>query len=314
METKGEIKQNREIHETRVSRVSWGAIFGGALIMLVTLMLLSLLGIGIGVGSINPMEESQPLQGLGTGTLIWWIVSNLIAVFAGAYTAAKLTNLSYQLSGLLHGILTWSLYALISFILLTSTVGGIISGVGSAVSKTLSAVEMDVTDITDLADQADIDTDRINRLIQDALAEDQEYGDEVAESQQFNIDLMAIVGEVFIKDGEFDTNIDRGELERSVARNSTLSRQDAERAADVIIEEYEEIEQQVQQLAQRAKEASQEVAEAVSRAAIWSFVALLLGVITAAIGGMLGKPDAASVGTGTTSTAGTAGTTKRHNS
>ena len=297
MEPTKEVLQNREIHETRVSRVSWGAIFGGTLIMLITLMLLSLLGIGIGIGSINPMEESKPLQGILTGTLIWWVVSNIIAVFAGAYTAAKLTNLSYKFSGMLHGILTWSLFTLISFMLMTTSVGGIISGVGGAVSKSLSAVGIGIPEITSMADRLDVDTDRINRLIQDALAEDQELGSETTEGQQFHIDIMAIVEDVFTKDGEITTDIEREELERSIARNSTLSQQDVERASDVLIREYERIERQLQQLAQQAEETGQQVSDAISKAAIWSFVALMLGLIAAAFGGILGKPDAASVGT-----------------
>jgi hypothetical protein len=287
METLRETAHYTEVHETKVSRVSWPAIFGGTLIMLITLMLLSLLGIGIGIGSINPMEESQPMQGLGTGTLIWWVISNIIAVFAGAYTAAKLTNVSYKLSGILHGILTWSLYTLISFWLMTSAVGAIISGVGGAVSKSLSAVGAGVSEIPDLAKQ--VDSERINRLIQDALSENQELDSQ--SGQEFDIDVQAVIQDLFIKDGEINTQIERAEVERAVARHSTLSRQDAVRASDVIVREYEQIRQQLQQLEQQARETGQQVAEAVSKAAIWAFIALLLGVITAAIGGKVGKPD-----------------------
>lgn len=292
METSRETKDYRDVHSIKIGRVSWPAIFAGTLIMLMTLMLLSILGIGIGLGSINPMEEAQPLQGIGTGALIWWVISNIVAVFAGAYTAAKLTNVSYKLSGILHGILTCSLYTLISFMLMTSAVGGIISGVGGAVSKSLSAVGMEVSGVASLADQ--VDTERINKLIQDALAQDQELGSET-NRQQFDIDLMAVVKEVFIEDGEINTNVEREEVEQSIARNSSLSQQDAERAADVVIEQYQQIEQQLQDLKQKATETAQQVSEAVSKAAIWAFVALLLGVITAAFGGHVGKPDILSV-------------------
>lgn len=44
-------------------------------------------------------------------------------------------------------------------------------------------------------------------------------------------------------------------------------------------------------IAQKAEETAQDVAEAVSKAAIWAFMALLLGVITAALSGYLGKPN-----------------------
>lgn len=287
MEASSETAHYTEIQETRISRVSWPAIFGGTLIMLMTLMLLSLLGIGIGVGSINPMEEAQPLQGIGTGALIWWVISNIIAVFAGAFTAAKLTNLSYKYSGVLHGILTWSLYTLISFVLMTSTIGGIISGVGGAVSKSLSAVGKGVSKASSLADQ--VNTDRINKLIQDALSQDQS-GNE-ANPKQFDIDVMAVLQEVFIKDGDINPDPQREEVEQAVARHSSLSQQDAQRAADVIISEYQQMKPKLEQLKEKAKEAGQQVAEAVSKAAIWAFLALLLGVITAAFGGSLGKPS-----------------------
>jgi len=287
MESLRETSHYSEVHETKVSRVSWAAIFGGTLIMLITLMLLSLLGLGLGIGSINPMEEAQPMQGLGTGTLIWWVISNIVAVFAGAYTAAKLTNVSYKLSGILHGILTWSLYTLISFWLMTSAVGAIISGVGGAVSKSLSAVGAGVSEIPNLAEQ--VDSERINRLIQDALSENQELDSQ--SGQEFDIDIQAVIQELFIKDGEINTEIEREEVERAVARHSTLSRADAVRASDVIVREYEQIRQQLQQLEQQARETGQQVAEAVSKAAIWAFIALLLGVITAAIAGKVGKPD-----------------------
>jgi hypothetical protein len=285
MEPTRETIHSTEVRETRVSRVSWAAVFGGTLIMLITLMLLSLLGIGIGIGTINPMEESQPFQGIGTGALIWWVITNIIAVFTGAFAAAKLTNLSYKYSGALHGILTWSLYTLISFVLMTSAVGAIISGVGGAVSKSLSAVGKGVSEISTLADQ--VNTDRINRLIQEAVAPDEGMG---GGSQEFDIDLMAVVEEVFIENGQLNTDINREEVQQAVADNSTLSPADAERAADVIIQEYEQMEPKFQQLKQRAVETGQQVTETVSRAAIWAFVALVLGVITAAFGGSLGKP------------------------
>ena len=63
--------------------ISWRAIFAGVICILSIVFLLNLLGLSFGFGTIEPAEESNPLSGLGTGSLIWWIVSNLIALFAG---------------------------------------------------------------------------------------------------------------------------------------------------------------------------------------------------------------------------------------
>jgi hypothetical protein len=289
MEPTSETTHFGEIQETRISRVSWAAVFGGTLIMLITLMLLSLLGIGIGIGSINPLEEAQPFKGLGTGAIIWWVISNIIAVFVGAYAAAKLTNLSYRSSGIMHGILSWSLYTLISFILMTTAIGGIISGVGGAVSKSLKVVGKGVSEVAPLAQQ--LNTDKINRAIQDALTKENPGMGSQSGSQEFNIDLVGVAQEAFIDNGKINTDVDREKVVQAVADNSSLSQPDAERAADVIIQQYQEMKPQLQQLKLKAEETGQQVASAVSKAAIWSFVALVLGVITAVFGGNLGKPS-----------------------
>jgi hypothetical protein len=287
METSKEAMYYQDSFKAHKGRVSWAAIFAGTLIMLITLMLLSLLGLGIGLGSINPMDEAKPLQGLGTGALIWWIISNLAAVFAGAFMAARLTNIRYKWSGIYHGILTWSLYTLISFWVMTTAVGGIISGVGGVISKSLSSLGSGVSELAQAPGQDEMS--RINQMIQNALTQDSAPGDTTA--KEFNIDMLAVIQEVFFVNGEFREDVDRADVERSIARHSTLSRQDASEATDVVMREYEQFRQQWPQIKLEAQQKAQEAAGAASKAAVWSFVALLLGVITAAIAGKVGQPE-----------------------
>ena len=40
-------------------RISWGAVFAGALVALVVQLALSLLGLGIGMGTVDPLEEAN---------------------------------------------------------------------------------------------------------------------------------------------------------------------------------------------------------------------------------------------------------------
>ena len=53
-----------------IKRVSWSAVFAGVLVAIVTQMLLSLLGFGIGLGTIDAVEEKNPAAGLGIGSAI----------------------------------------------------------------------------------------------------------------------------------------------------------------------------------------------------------------------------------------------------
>jgi hypothetical protein len=284
METNKEIRDYR-VHERNIGRVSWPAIFAGTLIMLIVLMLLSLLGLGIGLGSINPAEETHPMQGLGTGTLIWWVISNLIAVFIGAFACAHLTNVRYKYSGIFHGVLSWCLYTLISFWLMTTAVGGIISGVGGAVSKSISGIGLGLSKAGSMAGQ--VDTNPLKQMLQGALHQDRGGNDSI---KPFDVDIMAVVQDVFIRDGKFRTDVSRQEVERSIARNSTLSQADVQRATDTIMSKYQNFQQRLPEIKQKAEVTAQKTADVASKAAIWSFIALLLGLITAGFGGRSGEP------------------------
>ena len=292
METTKEKVYYKGLPETHIARISWPAIFAGTIIMLITLMLLSLLGLGIGLGSIKPMEESNPMQGLGTGTIIWWIISNLIAVCAGAYVAANLTNVPYKLTGVYHGVLSWSLFTLISFWVMTTAVGGIISGTGGIISKGLSSMGGGVSELASSVGQGD--TDRIKQMIQDALEKDKGQAGDTTR-KEFDIDVAAVIQDVFFVNGKITEDVDRQDVEQSIARNSTLAQEDVKRATDVIMSKYQEARQQWAEVKPEVVKGAQQAAETASKAAIWFFVSLLLGVITAAIGGKAGQPDVINV-------------------
>lgn len=124
-------------------KISWGAIFAGVIVSLVVQLILSLLGLAIGLGSINPMTQQDPFAGIGTPALVWWVASMLIALFVGGLAAGRLSGLVVAFDRVLHGFLTFSVYSIVSFFLITTAVGGIISGVGSVVGKTLSYTGQD---------------------------------------------------------------------------------------------------------------------------------------------------------------------------
>ena len=66
-----------------------------------------------------------------------------------------------------------------------------------------------------------------------------------------------------------------------------MSPEEAERTLQTLEAEYQ---QAVQEVEQQAGQAAQAAAETVSSAALWSFIALLLGGIAAAGGGWIGAP------------------------
>ncbi len=131
--------QNRTNLVDSLKRISWSSVFAGVLIAIVVQIALSLLGIGIGLSTVDPKTEVNPTQGLGTGTAIWYILSSLISLFAGGWIAGRLAQTRRSFNGAIHGLLTWSLITLATLYLLTSTIGSLLGGAGRLVGSTLGA-------------------------------------------------------------------------------------------------------------------------------------------------------------------------------
>ncbi|WP_461051157.1 hypothetical protein [Spirosoma arcticum] len=136
-------------------RISWSAVFAGVLVAIVTQMLLTLLGIGVGLSSIDAVDEQNPAAGLGIGTAIWYIVSSLLSLFVGGWVAGRLASTPRLFDGVIHGVLTWCLVTLFTVYLLTTAVGRIIGGASSLVSGIVSRASSGIAAAAPgLADQA----------------------------------------------------------------------------------------------------------------------------------------------------------------
>jgi hypothetical protein len=122
----------------RIKQISWAAVFAGALIAIGIQLLLALLGIGIGAGTVDPQAERNPMAGMGTGALIWWIVSFLLSLFAGGWVAGRLTGTRNRFNDSVHGVLTWVVFVLINLWLLTSAAGSLIRSASGVLGSTVS--------------------------------------------------------------------------------------------------------------------------------------------------------------------------------
>jgi hypothetical protein len=118
-----------------LKRVSWGSVAAGVLVALMVSLLLAFLGMGIGLATVDPLDESKPIQGLAVGAAIWWIVSTLASLFIGGCVAAHLSGALSRADGMLHGVLTWSAGTLLTLLLLGTAVGGLIGGAAGLVQK-----------------------------------------------------------------------------------------------------------------------------------------------------------------------------------
>ena len=109
-------------------RVSWGSIFAGGVVALISQITLTILGVAIGAMTIDLGTEAQPFAGLGIGAAVWLALSAIISYFLGGMVAARLANIPRNGLAILHGVVTWGLAMLVLFYMAGAAASGILSG------------------------------------------------------------------------------------------------------------------------------------------------------------------------------------------
>ena len=111
------------------TRLSWGAIFAGVVIAVAVQLVLGILGAGIGLTMVDPVEGTTPgATGFGIGAGIYWLITIVVALVAGGYAAARVAGVHERFDALVHGLVVWGVTLILTLYLLTSAVGGIIGG------------------------------------------------------------------------------------------------------------------------------------------------------------------------------------------
>jgi hypothetical protein len=142
-----------EYHEA-VRRVSWGAIFAGTVVAMVTEIVLTLLGLSIGLGVVSQAPTTNALSSVGIGAAIWLAVSTLISLFVGGYFAGRLAGMPTKPDGALNGVVVWGLATLLSIFLATSAIGGAVSGITGILGQGLQVATKSVTSVAPEAAEA----------------------------------------------------------------------------------------------------------------------------------------------------------------
>jgi ElaB/YqjD/DUF883 family membrane-anchored ribosome-binding protein len=307
-------------------RISWGAVFAGVLVAIVTQMLLTLLGLGIGLSTIDPLEENNPAAGLGTGAAIWYGVSTLLSLFVGGWVAGRLAAGPRTFDNTLHGVLTWALTTLLTFYLLTTVVGRIIGGVTRFVGGTLSTVgsavgtgaaaaapelgdaiqreaqerginlnnlQAEFNQVLRQTGKPGLQPEALERQADRATNQAQQTAERAASNPQAADQSVESLFNQFFRQGENTAQqFDREAMINVVVARTDQSRQEAAQTVDNWINTYNQARQQWQQTkeqaAQKAREAADQAAAATSRGALFGFLGLTLGLVAAGWGGRMG--------------------------
>ena len=309
-----------------LKRVSWGAILAGTVIALGIYALFGLLGLALGLGAIDPMGKS-PFGGLGTGTIIWWIATSVVALAVAGFVGARLAGIPRSVTGMWHGLAIWALVTILSLWLATSAIGKVVNMASSVVVTTaetaVSAVGAAGGAAVDAGGAALANDPRLREALrqeglsreqiereaaeitrsagltqQDAQAARQAIGRTAADIARTpgdaGQDINQLIDRLFGGPDAVISDAERQRLVQEISRRAGVTPQEAEQIAGRWQQQANAATAQVSRTAEQARVRAGEISagalDVLSKAAWGAFIASIISLIAALIGSALGAP------------------------
>ena len=138
-------------------RVSWGGVWGGVLVALGLMLLLTTLGVAVGVSALDPAAADA--EALGTGAGIWAAVSLLLSLFVGGMVSTRTGAIYDRTTGFFEGALVWVVSLLLMAYLATTGIsmvaGGafrLLTGLGEAAGMVAGqGIDVSAGDVSQIA-------------------------------------------------------------------------------------------------------------------------------------------------------------------
>lgn len=266
-----------DAHTIMINKVSWGAIFAGVVVGLIVQVLLTMLGVGIGVATLDPgmgAADNPAASTFSIGAGIWYVLSGIVAAYVGGYIAARMSGRTAPTTGALHGLTTWAFTTLLVLYLLSTAVGSIVGGAFSGVTGAIGGLGQTVAQTAAPIIANSNPLDAIEGQVR-ATGTDPE----ALQANAVNAIRGVLLG------GQSGTDEARRQAAQALSQARGIPLDQAQTQVAQIEQQYN---QAVASAKQTATEAADTAASVVSTGAFLAFVALVLGAIAGWLGGRSG--------------------------
>lgn len=282
-------------------RLSWGAVFAGLVAAIVLQIVLTVLGLAIG---LSAWDVGEGLGGIGTGAWIWAILSALASLFVGGIVTGRLAGIVTRGDGVLHGLLMWGLSLIVGLWLVGSGAGFVLGTAFDVIGSTMaSATGAAVSGVADIGASAasDVDAEGVQGEIESILREtqvpalqpeslEQAAGSAVDTALQARSNRAAAeeLGRMIADRAQ---RIDRQAIVNVLAARTQLSREEADRAAGRIetaaATARGEAGAAVDRIGEEATQVADDATDFAATAAWWFLIWMLVSAAGAGIGAMI---------------------------
>lgn len=297
-------KQNNILAHT-----SWGAIAAGAVLALAVQFMLGLLGVGIGFVSAD-VQDGLNMSAIGWGAGIWMALTFFISLFIGGYVASRLSHNVFKFAGSLNSLVVWALVVGLNLMIAGSGVSKVTGMFSNTISSAAKSINIDAPtqmisgiNFQEMEEEIDqilreSDNEELKSLVQREYDDIKSSARSAASDVLRNPGNMSQIVQEFGDDAQrslqqINQEVSREDLAEVVAAKSDMSEQEAQQAVTEWKNKIEDWSQNFQAKMNEAQDQvlmqAQEATESTGRAALYGFLALLLGMIAAFIGGRLGS-------------------------
>lgn len=273
----------------------WGSILGGSVAAIGIHFLLSALGVGAGLATFTPTDDADPVANVSIGAAIVWSVCALIALSFGGLIAGRFSH-SLQ-SGFVHGVLVWSVTMIITVLLLSMGTGMVLGGAVKILGQGLGIGAKTVAATTGSVAEEGMKrgADQLESFIEEGV----KSGPTNAAPKDLiraKREIGFAVSRLFTPGNDPTSQTNRQAVISALTSYAGLSETDANKTLTEWTSSYQalkaELEDAKTKAEKKAKEAAERAASNLSHAAIWSFFALLVGLLVTALSGSCGAKRA----------------------
>lgn len=277
------------------ARLSWGAIFGGTFTALGVWILLGAFGLAAGLTAVSPADPD--LGGVAIWLGVWGLVVPILALFCGAWLAARAAGARRTVPGVMHAVVVWGvttfLAAALVWNLSTAVIGRTVgaaaqvaSGIGRAAVSAVQGIDPAQAPQVGNAVMSYLGIERseiMNTLNQRLV----QQGKEPITAAQFQAAMQDIANSA-LRQGTLSDEMIVG----AFAQHTALTRADVRDVGQQLQQQWNQtvgpVITQLQQFGGTAANTALAAVDQVGKAFWWMFGSLLVGLGAACAGGVLG--------------------------
>jgi hypothetical protein len=267
-------------------RLSWGAVFGGAVSALGLWALLYVFGLAVGLSTIDP-NGVRSLRPSAMFAGIWAVIAPLIALFIGGWVAGRGAGFVGRAGGAVHGLCVWSLTTIFGGSLVLAGLSTILAGVatvGHAVNPGGNPGAATAEPGPEAAPTLSLNVGEALRPVNDRLMAHGQPPVSVAAVE----DAARRAASAALAQGHWDHDT----LANALTLDTGLSQADASEVVDRLESQYREqvtdMQMRAQDAADNARANALKAAEKSGKAFWGLFGALLFGLMASLLGGAAG--------------------------